>query len=334
MSPVDAEEGPVQAAERIFVVIPMYRVEAHIREVIAGIPPWVEGIVAVDDASPDASAEQALAGGDPRVTLVRHSKNQGVGGAMITGYTRAVELGATIMVKMDGDGQMSPEFLSDIVQPLVSGQADYAKGNRFVMSDALLNMPTVRRLGNLGLSFLTKLASGYWNIFDPTNGFTALSSRAFSRMKLDQIHSRYYFESSVLVELNLLRAVVVDVNMPARYFGEISSLSISKTLFEFPPLMLRSWAHRVWLEYFVTDFSLGSLYLVFGVLLTAWGVIFGGIKWIQSNQTGVVATTGTVMLAAMPVILGFQLLLASVAFDVQNIPRVPLSDRSHDRSGI
>jgi hypothetical protein len=146
------------------------------------------------------------------------------------------------------------------------------------------------------------------------------------RLNLGQIHHRYFFESSMLVELNLLRAVVVDVNMPARYSDEISSLSVSNSVFEFPPLLLRSLSRRVWLEYFVTDFSLGSLYLVIGTLLTAWGFIFGGIHWIQSIQTGIPATTGTVMLAAMPLILGFQLLLSAVAFDVQNIPREPLTD--------
>jgi len=317
----------IPGRERIFVIIPMYRVEAHIRKVIAAIPPWVAGIVVVDDASPDASAGLALESGDPRVVLVRHAENRGVGGAMISGYARAVELGATIMVKMDGDGQMAAEFLCDVVQPLVAGRADYAKGNRFVMSDALLHMPAMRRWGNLGLSFLTKIASGYWNIFDPTNGYTALSSRAFVRLNLEQIHHRYFFESSMLVELNLLRAVVVDVSMPARYSDEISSLSATKTLFEFPPLLLRSLARRVWLEYFVTDFSLGSLYMVIGTLLTAWGFIFGGIRWIQSSQSGIPATTGTVMLAAMPVILGFQLLLSAVAYDVQNIPREPLAER-------
>jgi dolichol-phosphate mannosyltransferase len=327
MSPDNADAPVLPGQERIFIVIPLYRVETSIRPVIAGIPAWVAGIVVVDDASPDTSVEQALASGDPRVVLVRHAENRGLGAAMITGYARAVELGATIMVKMDGDGQMSPEFLCDVVQPLVAGRADYAKGNRFVMSDALLHMPAVRRLGNLGLSFLTKIASGYWNIFDPTNGYTALSSRAFTRLNLAWLHHRYFFESSMLVELNLLRAVVVDVNMPARYSDEISSLSVSRTLFEFPPLLLRSLGRRLWLEYFVTDFSLGSLYLVIGTLMTAWGFIFGIVRWIQSIQTGIPATTGTVMLAAMPVILGFQLLLGAVAYDVQNIPRVPLSDR-------
>jgi glycosyltransferase involved in cell wall biosynthesis len=311
--------------EHIFVVIPMYRVENQVQAVIASIPAWVEGIVAVDDASPDRSAEMALAAGDPRVVLVRHEINQGVGGAMLSGYARGVELGATVMVKMDGDGQMAADFLPDIVRPILQGRADYVKGNRFVLYDALMHMPPVRRLGNLGLSFHTKLASGYWNIFDPTNGYTAITAEVFQRLNPAQIHHRYFFESSMLIELNLQRAVVADVSLPARYLNETSSLSISKTLFEFPPLLFKGLTRRIWLEYFVMDFSLGSLYLVLGNLLMAWGVLFGGIKWIQSVQSGIPATTGTVMLAAMPVILGFQLLLSVVTYDMQNVPRVPVS---------
>lgn len=321
------EDATRLSQEHIFVVIPLYRVEPYIQNVIAGIPDWVEGIVVVDDASPDHSAEMALAVGDPRLVLVRHPVNQGVGGAVLSGYARAAELGAAVMVKMDGDGQMAPEFMAELVRPIVAGRADYAKGNRFVHYDALLAMPVVRRLGNLGLSFMTKLASGYWNIFDPTNGYTAIACEAFRRLNLAQIHPRYFFESSMLIELNLQRAVVVDVSLPARYLREISSLSISKTLFEFPPLLFRGLARRVWLEYFVMDFSLGSLYMILGTLMTLWGLIFGVIKWIQSAQSGIPATTGTVMLAAMPFILGFQLLLSAVAHDMQNVPRAPLARR-------
>jgi hypothetical protein len=228
---------------------------------------------------------------------------------------------------MDGDGQMAPEFLADIVRPIAQGRADYAKGNRFVLYDALLQMPQVRRLGNLGLSFMTKLASGYWNIFDPTNGYTAISTEAFRRLNPLQIHRRYFFESSMLIELNLQRAVVADVSLPARYMREISSLSVTRTLFEFPPLLVKGLNRRIWLEYFVMDFSLGSLYLILGTLLSLFGGIFGVIKWIDSAQSGIPATTGTVMLAAMPVILGFQLLLSAITYDMQNVPRMPISGR-------
>ncbi len=321
---LNSEASARLAQAHIFVVIPMYRVEAYIQRVIAGIPAWVEGIVVVDDASPDHSADMALAAGDPRVTLVRHSVNRGVGGAVLSGYARAAELGAAILVKMDGDDQMGPEFLPDLVRPILAGRADYAKGNRFVHYDALLAMPVVRRLGNLGLSFMTKLASGYWNIFDPTNGYTAIACETFRRLNCSQIHPRYFFESSMLIELNLQRAVVADVSLPARYLQEISSLSVSKTLLEFPPLLVRGLARRVWLEYFVMDFSLGSLYLILGTLMTFWGLVFGGINWIQSAQSGIPATTGTVMLAAMPFILGFQLLLSAIAHDMQNVPRQPV----------
>jgi glycosyltransferase involved in cell wall biosynthesis len=287
----------------------------------------VEGIIAVDDASPDQSSEAVLGIGDSRVVLLRHEVNQGVGGAMLSGYARGVEMGATILVKMDGDGQMAPEFLADIVRPIAQGRADYAKGNRFVLYDALLQMPPVRRLGNLGLSFMTKLASGYWNMFDPTNGYTAISAEAFRRLNPKHIHRRYFFESSMLIELNLQRAVVVDVSLPARYMREISSLSITRTLFEFPPLLFQSLNRRIWLEYFVMDFSLGSLYLILGTLLMLFGGIFGVVKWIESAQSGIPATTGTVMLAAMPVILGFQLLLSAITYDMQNVPRMPISGR-------
>lgn len=313
--------------DHIFVIIPMYRVEAQIQKVIREIPGWVEGIIAVDDASPDESARVAMETCDPRLTLVRHTVNRGVGGAMLSGYNRAVELGATILVKMDGDGQMAPEYLPDIVRPILQGQADYAKGNRFVLYDALLRMPYIRRIGNLGLSFLTKIASGYWNIFDPTNGYTAIASQAFGRIHQEQIHPRYFFESSMLIELNLQRAVVADVSLPARYEHETSSLSIRKTLLQFPPLLWRGLVRRVWLQYYVLDFTLASLYLVVGLLMVAWGLVWGLVKWAQSTATGVAATTGTVMLAAIPLILGAQLLLQAIAYDMQNVPRIPISGR-------
>lgn len=314
-------------SDHIFVIIPMYRVEAQIQKVIRDIPGWVEGIVVVDDASPDESARMAMETCDPRLTLVRHDANRGVGGAMLSGYNKAIELGATILVKMDGDGQMSAEHLPELVRPILLGQADYTKGNRFVLYDALLRMPFIRRIGNLGLSFLTKIASGYWNIFDPTNGFTAIAAPAFRRIHQQHIHPRYFFESSMLIELNLQRAVVVDVSLPARYDEETSSLSIKKTLLQFPPLLWSGFTRRVWLQYYVMDFTLASLYLVVGVLMTLWGLVWGLAKWAQSTATGIPATTGTVMLAAIPFILGAQLLLQAVAYDMQNVPRIPIAGR-------
>lgn len=314
-------QQPVDLEDCIAVIIPMYRVGAYIEGVIRGIPAWVNLIVAVDDASPDDSAACAQAVGDPRLVLVRSEVNRGVGGAVLVGMQRAVELGATVLVKMDGDNQMPPEFLPRAVQPILEGKADYVKGNRFGDIDALRRMPFLRRMGNLGLSFLTKMASGYWNVFDPTNGYFALDADTFRALDLRRIHPRYFFESSLLVELNLQRAVVQEFVMPAHYAGETSSLSIPRVLAEFPWLLFKSFIHRLWLQYFALDFSVGSLFMVIGLLLCLGGGGWGVFAWNRSNLTGIPATTGTVMLAVLPLILGFQLLLQSVVFDVQSVPR-------------
>jgi len=315
--------GSIPPEEKICVVIPVYRVENQIQQVIRQVPGWVWKIIAVDDASPDQSAQRAQAVGDERLILLRHECNQGVGGAVLTGFSQAAQLGATVLVKVDGDDQAPLEFLPDLLAPILAGRADYTKGNRFFHSHQILKMPAIRRFGNLGLSFLTKAASGYWNVFDPTNGFLAIDAEVFRGLDLDQIHKRYFFESSLLVELNLLRASVVEVPMPARYQGESSSLRISKVLIEFPYLLLRSLLRRLWLQYFVLDFSVGSLFMVIGLLSLLFGVAWGGLAWWRSSITHIPATTGTVMIAVMPVILGFQLLLQSVVFDVQNLPRRP-----------
>lgn len=324
--------SPAAIEERVCVVIPMYRVAPYIQQVIHSLPAWVWRIVAVDDASPDDSAECALSAGDPRLVLVRLPENRGVGGAVLAGMNKAVELGATVIVKLDGDGQMPVEYLDSLVRPVLQGQADYVKGNRFYHTGEIGKMPFVRRSGNIALSFLTKMASGYWNVFDPTNGFLAIDADVFQRLDQRRIHPRYFFESSMLNELNLVRAVVAEVTMPACYAGEISSLSIPRALSEFPGQLLKSFFRRIWLQYFVLDFSVGSLFIVVGLLSAAFGVIWGAIWWAHSILTGRVASTGTVMLAVLPFILGFQLVLQSIVFDVQNVPRKVISRLAGQRS--
>jgi dolichol-phosphate mannosyltransferase len=318
--------------EKICVVIPMYRAESSIRNVLCDLPDWVWKIVVVDDASPDRSAEAVLNCNDPRLVLVRHTQNQGVGGAVLSGYNRALELGATVLVKMDADDQMDPAHLPRLLAPVLCGKADYAKGNRFVDVENILRMPSGRRMGNLGLSLMTKAASGYWNIFDPTNGYTVLDAEVFRRLDQRRIHKRYFFESSMLVELSIHRAVVQDVDIPARYAGEVSSLSISRVLLEFPWLLLRGFLHRFWMQYFVLDFSLGTLQFVVGALLFLFGCIWGGVFWARSILLGIVATTGTVMISVVGITLGFQLLLQGIAFETQNIPRIPIAPLAGKRA--
>ena len=314
-------EGEEEVIHRVCVVIPMYRTAPYIESVIREIPAWVWRIIAVDDASPDDCAEKVLNLHDPRVVLIRHAKNQGVGGAMLTGYNRALEMGASLVVKMDGDGQMPVEYLENLILPILNGQADYTKGNRFYHTEEILQMPFIRRVGNLGLSFLTKMATGYWNVFDPTNGYTALWMATFRLVNQKHIQPRYFFETSMLFELSLIRAAVVDVPIPARYAGEVSSLSAWKSLFEFAYYLFRGALHRYWIAYFVMDFSVASLYFMCGLPLTLFGVIWGAYFWNQSILTRIPATTGTVMIAVLSIILGFQLLLQAFAYDVQNVPK-------------
>lgn len=307
---------------QIAVVIPAYRAAAHISAVLRGIPDLVRWIVVVEDCSPDDTAAivERESHRDPRIRLLRHVENQGVGGAMLTGYKEAHRLGADIVVKMDSDGQMDPAQLPALIAPIVRGEADYTKGNRYLHARQLRSMPLVRRIGNLGLSFLTKLASGYWNIFDPANGYTALHASLIPLLNTDGIGRRYFFESSMLIELSLLRAVIHDVYIPARYGDETSNLSIVKTLRQFPLALLKGFCRRIWIQYFIRDFSIASLYAIAGLMLLVSGGVFGAIHWCASAQQGVATPTGTVMLAAMPVLLGIQLLLQAVSLDIQNQP--------------
>ncbi len=314
-------------SETVAVIIPMYNVEKHIEKVIEHIPETVDMIIAVDDRSRDNSVSILKSMSDKRLILVEHEKNQGVGGAMISGFKKAIELKASIIIKVDGDGQMPIDYLNDMLSPILLGQADFTKGNRFTNPEDVTSMPLIRRIGNLGLSFITKAASGYWNIFDPTNGFFAMDSRTLSKIRFDDLHPRYFFESSLLCTLYQIGAVIEDIPMPAKYGEEISSLSEWKTLIEFPPLLLRRLLNRIWLRYFVMDFSVASISLIFSIIFLGFGSIWGLYWWYQSITTGIASTSGTVIIAALPVILGFQLFLQFLTNDVQNIPHKPINKR-------
>lgn len=314
-------------AYSIAAVVPAYRVEAQIQGVLQGIPSYIKYIIVVDDASPDRTHElvTAAAERDQRITLVRHERNQGVGGTVITGFRQALALDAQIVVKIDGDGQMDIDYLDALILPLVQGKADYTKGNRFRDFVALRRMPFVRRVGNMGLGFMAKAATGYWNLFDPTNGFLAIRAEVLAELPLEQIDRSYYFEISMLAQLYLLGAVVQDVPMPARYRDEISSLMIERVLVEFPFKLLGTFIRRAILKNFLYDFSMASIYLLCGVPLLLFGLVFGLLEWIKYYRLDVPAPTGTVMLPTLSVLLGIQLVLSAVDHDLRTVPRQPLS---------
>ncbi len=312
----------------IAIVIPAYRVEREILSVLRGLPPYIKHIIVVDDASPDSGADlvAAAAKKNKRITLIVHPQNQGVGGAMVSGFRKAIELGAQIIVKLDGDGQMDPTHIPALILPLIEGKADYVKGNRFRDFNSLQQMPLLRRIGNLGLSFLTKAATGYWNIFDPTNGFFAIRAEILFQIPLDRLDKRYFFETSMLANLYMLDAFVLDVPIPAKYGNEISNLSIRHVFFEFPIKLARTFLRRIILKYFIHDFSMISVYLLSGIPLLLFGLIFGVIKWIHYAELGIPAPTGTVMLPTISVILAIQILLSAVEIDLNSMSSKALTN--------
>jgi glycosyltransferase involved in cell wall biosynthesis len=305
----------------IAAVVPAYRVALVIAGVLARIPPEVRHVVVVDDASPDNLQEVLASIADPRLAIVRHAVNGGVGRAMKTGFARALELGADIVVKIDGDGQMAPELLPIFVAPIVAGDADFTKGNRFDDFSTIDRMPLVRRLGNLALSFLVKIASGYWHLFDPCNGYLALTRRVLKRIDLRRVENDYFFEISLLCEAYFARAVLRDIPMEPRYEGEPSSLSPARSLVTFAPRLVTRVIYRVVMGYFVRDFNVASVFLVAGVPSLAFGAGWSAYYWAQSIRSGVPATTGTVMIGVLAIVLGFQVVLQAVAIDVTNEPR-------------
>jgi glycosyltransferase involved in cell wall biosynthesis len=310
----------------VAVIIPCYRSGASIGGVVAAIPEDVGAIICVNDASPDDLGEvlEGIAASDRRVRVVTHAENGGVGAATITGYRAALETSARVLVKIDSDGQMNPIFIPNLVAPILAGEADYAKGNRFFDVDSVRAMPTIRLLGNAGLSFLTKLSSGYWNLFDPTNGYTALHADVARALPLDKIHPRYFFESDILFRLNTLRARIAELPMETVYGDETSHLSEMNAAVTFPLLHVRNTYKRIIYNYFLRGFSSASLSLATGLVFCLFGLLYGLVAWAESSATGVPATTGTVMLSVVPLLVGFQLLLSFLQYDVAMTPDRPI----------
>ena len=308
-------------APLVAVVIPAYRVAEQIAAVVARMPESVSHIIVVNDASPDQLASVLAGIQDPRMTVLTHPVNRGVGGAMKTGLAHARTLGADIVVKIDGDGQMDPVLLPRFLAPLVDGRADVAKGNRFYDLDAVRGMPPVRRFGNLALSFLVKMASGYWHAFDPCNGYIAVSGPLLRSLKLERLEERYFFEISLLCEMYHSRAVLEDVPMLPVYGDEPSSLNPIGSIGHFlPRLVQRTW-RRVAMTYFMRDFTVVSVFLVGGLPLLLFGIAWSAYHWLLSIRSHVVASTGTVVIGLLAITMGFQLLLQAIVLDVANEPR-------------
>ena len=306
------------SGKTVICVIPAYNVEHQIRRTVEGIGRYVDFIIVVDDCSVDKTSDVIRQIKDERLVLLKNERNMGVGGATINGFKKGLELQGEIFIKVDGDDQMDTEKMEQLIAPLFKGY-DYAKANRFLHSKELSQMPMLRLIGNFLLTFLTKISSGYWNIFDPQNGYFAMTRNTLKLLPLDKLHKRYFFENDVLINMNINRAQICDVPIGARYADEKSSLKIWKVLIYFPPLLVRRFLRRIYKKYILYDFSVIGFFYTVGLILMTFGCLFGAYHWFKSIWIGAAATTGTVMIAVLPIILGFQLFLQVIVIEIEEI---------------
>jgi glycosyltransferase involved in cell wall biosynthesis len=309
----------VYKEHRIAVVVPAHNEESLIAKVVETMPVFVDHVFVVDDCSTDATSERATAVGDDRVEVIRHDVNQGVGGAIISGHRRAMAVGADVSVVMAGDAQMDPEYLDVLLDPVVERGYGFSKANRFFSSDSFAGMPKHRILGNVVLSFLTKVASGYWNLFDPQNGYTAIRTDVLARLNLDRVAKTYEFENDLLIHLNILNIHATDVPIPAVYGDEVSGIRLRRVVPAISSLLFRGFWKRVTRKYVVPSFHPIALLLLTGLALVGWSVLFG--LWVLWQTLGPeVASTGTVLLSVAPFLVGIQFLISALTLDIQATP--------------
>ena len=304
---------------KIAAVVPAYNESKLIGKTITTMPDFVDFIVVINDCSTDDTSDQARAVNDPRVTVIDHEVNTGVGGAIITGHTAALELGADINVVMAGDAQMDPAYLPDLLDPICEQGYEFTKANRFFSRTSYTGMPVVRMLGSIGLSFATKMASGYWNLFDPQNGYTALARSALLRLDLSRVARGYPFENDLLIWLNIANARAKDIPIPATYGEEVSSMRISRVMLPIAGLLFRGFWRRMLLKHVLASFSAVALLFFTGLFLVFVGTVVG--IWLVVETLGPpVATTGSVLLSVFPLLTGTHMLITALQLDIQSTP--------------
>lgn len=317
---LDSAAASLIPASELAVIIPSYRAAATIVGVVERALVYANRVIVVDDACPEQSGGVVCDafGHDPRVKVVFRQKNGGVGAAMKSGIAVAIEDDIDVVVKIDADGQMDPVYVPTIRELFEADKTLVCvKGNRFFNSEVLHLMPKARLFGNAVLSLMVKCASGYWNAIDPTNGYLAFNVHLLKLLPWQNFEDSYFFEMSVLCELGLKRLPIVELEMPTIYTSAPSSLSISRVIAEFPPKLARRMFRRLMLQYFIFDINLGSVYMLVGFMLLLFGLTFGTYEWIDGSVNHVGKPIGTVMMAALPVMMGFQLILNALMYDVQ-----------------
>jgi glycosyltransferase involved in cell wall biosynthesis len=305
--------------KRVAVVVPAHDEEALIGETLAGIPEFVDRVYVVDDHSSDATAARAEEARDPRVEVISHERNEGVGAAIVTGYRRALAEGIDVTAVMAADGQMDPADLESLVTAVARGEVDYAKANRLFTGQAWQLMPRHRYLGNAVLSMLTKIASGYWHVADSQSGYTAISRETLERLDLDRIYRRYGFPNDMLVHLNVWNARVRDFpSRPIYGHGERSEIRLWRVVPTIAWLLLKGFFWRLREKYVIRDFHPLVFFYALGIVLTVTGLVLGG--WIALDRIffGGDITAGTATLVALLLISGTQFALFAMWFDMDS----------------
>jgi glycosyltransferase involved in cell wall biosynthesis len=318
---------------KVAVVIPAYRCKNQILEVLAKVPATIEKIFVVDDKCPENTGifvKEAVR--DPRLEVIFRQQNGGVGAAMVTGYQRALETDCDVFVKVDGDNQMDLSLLGKMVQPILTGEADYTKGNRFYYPKHLVRMPLHRVWGNAVLSLMAKISTGYYNIFDPNNGYTAIHREALNLVELEKLSPRFFFETDLLFRLNIIRAVTIDIPMSPIYNSENSNLNPIKIIPSFLAGHSRNFTKRMIYSYFLRGFSVASVCFLAAIFLSSSGLAWLVWHWVKSHQSGVPATIGTIVIGIMPLLLGFQFMIHFFIFDMAEQPKRSIQPNWRERN--
>jgi glycosyltransferase involved in cell wall biosynthesis len=313
-------------SQRVCVVVPAFNEEALICDTLKGIPAFVDHIIVVDDCSTDDTSARVTSHGDPRVSLFRQQKNTGVGGAIISGHQHALDLACDISVVMAGDNQMDPEALPALLDPLIDDGYGFTKGNRFFSRTSAAGMSPFRVAANMALTFMTKAASGYWNLVDPQNGYTAITRGTLEKIPLGKVSTRYEFENDLLIWLNIAEVPVADVPIAARYGAEVSTIRLHRDAPRVTSLLFRGFWRRMWLKYTLWSFSPVALLFFLGLTTLGLGLLVGAaVTFLALHGTS--PSAGTTVLAVVPFFCGFVLLVQSLVLDIQQTPGPPAHTR-------
>ncbi|HBG81390.1 TPA: hypothetical protein DDW69_00960 [candidate division CPR2 bacterium] len=307
--------------KKIVVVTPAYNEANHIADVIDGLPEYIDNIVIVDDCSTDNTEEIVKKHKSKKVIYLKNGKNMGAGYSVTAAINKAKEVKADITITMAGDNQMDPKYVPSLLDALIDEGYDCAKGNRFYSKEGLKGMPRHRVWGSIILTFMTRMASGYWTIFDTQNGYYALGSKALYQIDFNSLTKGFPYENDLWINLNILGLKFKDVPIPAKYGDEVSYMKMWKIIPQFTLFLVGGFFRRIYKKYVLRGIHPIFLFFLFGSILFLWGIIFGAYAWHRSAITGDPATTGTVMISAIPFLMGFEMLLWALVLDIQEDPK-------------